>query len=409
MRPLPPLIFLLGVAGASARLGVSADLLQARSSRDEGCRCFPGDACWPNPQDWAEFNSTLGGKLVATLPIGSSCHDGPHGSFDAARCTHIQSSWGFPETHYRTSSSVQSAFFANDSCDPFLPRSAPCALGTYVRYAVDARSAADYQSTLAFSRRHNLRLVIRNTGHDYLGKSTGAGALALWTHHLKGIRVLDYQSSAYSGKALKAGAGVQVSEAQAAAHAEGLVVVGGNCESVGLAGGYTQGGGHGPLSSTFGLSADQVLEWEAVTAEGRHLVATPGNNSDLYWALSGGGGGTYAAVLSVTVKAYPDVRIAAANLTFTPDGVSTDAFYGAVQTFLTNLPALLDIGASSVWLLTGGIFLMQPTLAPGLTKESLQKLIDPTLAKLNESGMPYSKWVSHPLYIADGSESVLYR
>ncbi len=48
--------------------------------------------------------------------------------------------------------------------------------------------------------------------------------------------------------------------ADVAAHAQGLVVVGGNCQTVDLAGGYTQGGGHGPLISRFGLAADQVLE-----------------------------------------------------------------------------------------------------------------------------------------------------
>ena len=82
-------------------------------------------------------------------------------------------------------------FFANASCDPFTERDAPCSYGTYVRYAVDVRSAADVAATLDFVKARNIRVVIRNTGHDWNGKSTGAGAVALWTHHLKDIEVFD--------------------------------------------------------------------------------------------------------------------------------------------------------------------------------------------------------------------------
>ena len=69
-----------------------------------------------------------------------------------------------------------------------------------------------------------------------MGKSTGDGALAIWTHHLKDIEILDYQSEYYTGKAIKMGAGVQGFEAYAAADKEGLNVVGGECPTVGLAG-----------------------------------------------------------------------------------------------------------------------------------------------------------------------------
>ncbi|KKY38237.1 putative 6-hydroxy-d-nicotine oxidase [Diaporthe ampelina] len=150
--------------------------------------------------------------------------------------------------------------FANESCDPFTDRAAQCVIGSYVQYAVNATGASDYFETLAFAQQRNIRLVIRNTGHDYLGKSTGAGALALWTHHLKDIAVLDYSSNAYTGKSMRVGAGVQASEAQSLANSLGLVVVEGDCPTVGIAGGYTQGGGTSPLGSKFGLAADQVLE-----------------------------------------------------------------------------------------------------------------------------------------------------
>ena len=77
--------------------------------------------------------------------------------------------------------------------------------------------------------------------YSYIGKSTGAGALAIWTHYLKNISFLDYDAPYYKGKAIKMAAGVQGFEAYEAADKIGLAVVGGECPTVGLAGGYTQG------------------------------------------------------------------------------------------------------------------------------------------------------------------------
>ncbi|KAK2598894.1 hypothetical protein QQS21_005636 [Conoideocrella luteorostrata] len=73
------------------------------------------------------------------------------------------------------------------------------------------------------------------------------------------------------------GAGVQAFEAYTTAGSHGLRIE----------------GGHSLLSSMHGMGADLILEWEAVTANGTHLIASPTENKDLYWAFSGGGGGTY--------------------------------------------------------------------------------------------------------------------
>ena len=247
-------------------------------------------------------------------------------------------------------------FFANQSCDPFLPRSARCILGTYVQYSINVSQTSHVIHGIKFAAQNNIRLVIRNTGHDYNGKSTGAGALSLWMHNLKDIRISDYSDKHYKGRAIKMSAGVQGFEAYAAADAQGLQVVGGECPTVGIAGGYTQGGGHSALASKHGLAADQALEWEVVTATGQHLIANRRQNTDLFWALSGGGGGTYGVVLSLTAKAHPDSPTSAMNLTFTNTGVSQDAFYDAVATFHSSLPALVDSGAMSVWFFTNTSF-----------------------------------------------------
>lgn len=238
-------------------------------------------------------------------------------------------------------------FFANRSCDPFAAPNDPCRYGNYVRYAVNVSAADDVAAAIAFARENNVRFVIRNTGHDYLGRSTGAGSLSVWTHHLKDIEFLDWSDGDYTGKAVRVGAGVQGFEVLAAARDEGLVVLTGECPSVGIAGGYTQGGGHSALSTSFGLSADNALEWEAVTADGRAVKASPSENPDLYWALSGGGGGNYAVVLSMTVKAHPDAVVGGASLTFS--SADETILYGAIEVFHAVLPAIICAGSMLIY------------------------------------------------------------
>lgn len=71
---------------------------------------------------------------------------------------------------------------------------------------------------------------------SYSGKSTGAGALALWMHHLKEIEFLNWKDSYYAGKAIKVGAGVQLDDVYKAAYRKGFAIVGGVCPSVAFAG-----------------------------------------------------------------------------------------------------------------------------------------------------------------------------
>lgn len=158
-------------------------LQQKRYTNLSGCRCFPGDTCWPALSEWTAFNQSLGDKLIATIPIASPCHNDAFGPFDAQQCAEFQSSRFFPETHFDTSSSVMAPNFTNDSCNPFLTRDASCLLGNYISYAVNASGATDFQKTVEFVQKNNIRLTVRNTGHDYSAKATGAGAIGMDPQH----------------------------------------------------------------------------------------------------------------------------------------------------------------------------------------------------------------------------------
>lgn len=321
---------------------------------------------------------------------------------------------------------VSSASVSGSGDENQKPKENPrCSIGGNVAYTVNATSStavADFLATMAFAHKHNIRLVIRNTGHDYLGKSTGIGSLALWTHHLKDIEFFDYDNSQavgaagdadaradaeqkhehapYKGKAAKLGAGIQVSDAFSAAKAHGLVLHGGNCESVGVVGGYTQGGGHSVLSSTMGLGADQVLEWEVVIppspatghSEPRLVTATPFNEyADLYWALSGGGGGTFGVVVSVTVKAWEDFETAGATLMFSTAGLEDrKTFVKGVQAWLEGLPQIVDLGAGAIWFLLKDVLAVSPVMAPGVKAAELKEAFGPVLERLDGLEIPYS-------------------
>ena len=196
------------------------------------------------------------------------------------------------------------------------------------------------------------------------------------------------------------GAGVQGFEAYAAANKMGLAVVGGECSTVGLAGGYSQGGGHSALSSKYGLGADQTLEWEVVDGSGRFLTASPTQNADLYWALSGGGGGTYGVVLSMTSKAHKDIPTAGLNLTFTSDGISQDTYYEAVEKYHATLPAIVDAGVMSVWYFTNASFAISPLTGPGLTAAAMKALVKPFTDTLEQLKINYTMYAKqYPGYL----------
>jgi hypothetical protein len=141
-----------------------------------------------------------------------------------------------------------------------------------------------------------------------LNRSTGYGSLSVWTHHLRGVEYIP----AFAPKdcptngtltAARVAAGETGGDIQAAmAKHESIVVTGFNPD-VGLVGWIT-GGGHGMLSSTYGMGADNLLEATIVTPSGEVLITNPCQNPDLFFAIRGGGGGTYGVVTEVVVKTY---------------------------------------------------------------------------------------------------------
>jgi hypothetical protein len=202
--------------------------------------------------------------------------------------------------------------------------------------------------------------------------------------------ITEFTSQGYSGPAMRIGAGMMGAEAYLAAHEAGYRLVGGDCPTVGIAGGYSQGGGHSPLLGYNGLGADNVLQWEVVTPTGAHILATPEENPDLYWALSGGGGGTWGVVVSMTSKLHPDGPVGGASFAINLSNTTTaDKLWAAVDIFHTNLPPIVDTGATITYELSNTSFTFYAATAPDRTGEQVEAQLAPFLSYLNTTGIPY--------------------
>lgn len=126
--------------------------------------------------------------------------------------------------------SVNAVLFQGSTCMPpaLLPSEVECLTGGYPAYSVAVRNVAQIQLAVNFARNSNLRLVIKNTGHDFSAKSVGMGALSIWTHNLKQTQFFKtYWQGSYRGPAFKLGTGVQAFEAYEAARQNGVTIVGG--------------------------------------------------------------------------------------------------------------------------------------------------------------------------------------
>jgi hypothetical protein len=281
-----------------------------------------------------------------------------------------------------------SPFWMNDSCNPFLLANNTCTLGNVASYAIEVSDAASVIAAIKFSQQKNIRLSIKNTGHDYLGRSSGKGSLALWTHKLQDVSVINYTSPEYSGPAVKIGAGVQSSHVAEVITKHGLRVVGGLCPSVGLAGGYSQNGGYGQLSSLYGLAADNILELEVVTTDHKHLVVSPSTHADLYWALSGGGAGNYAVVLSQTVRAHKDGQLAGAAFVFA--NTNTTAYWSAIRTWYEHSPRFnLVQGFSTSWIFSNEIFSLTAATLPGGSAADIDAIFQDFYKAVRELGLSF--------------------
>lgn len=257
-------------------------------------RVRPTDPAWPSAASWAKLNEMVSGSLIKVHALFQGCQAGR----EDTRCLDAQKNIGNPYWMGDQPGGTENSGWL----DAWTP--APST------YAIKARHAADVAAAVDFARDNRLRLVVKGGGHSYLGTSNAPDSLLIWTRAMNQVTLHD----AFVGEgcvghvapvpAVSAGAGAMWMDLYHAVTTEGgRYVQGGSCTTVGVAG-LVQSGGFNSFSKGFGTAAAGLLEAEVVTADGRTRVVNECQDPDLFWALKGGGGGTFGVVTRVTLRTH---------------------------------------------------------------------------------------------------------
>ena len=250
----------------------------------------PGDAGWPSAAQWEKLNQAVSGRLIAVQsPIEA-----------------IKTNGTGREELFRK---LKNPYFIGD--DPALTQTSGWVDAWTTApsvYAVAAMNAVDVAAAVNFAREHKLRLVVKGGGHSYQGTSNAADSLLVWTRRMNEIVLHEgFVPQGCAGSqspqpAVSIGAGAIWAQAyHAVSVVGGRYVQGGGCTTVGVAG-LIQSGGFGSFSKKYGTAAAGLLEAEIVTADGAVRIANACTNPDLFWALKGGGGGSFGVVTKVTLR-----------------------------------------------------------------------------------------------------------
>jgi FAD binding domain/Berberine and berberine like len=308
-------------SGAAAMLPLSPRGLFAGSSLH---RVRPSDPEWPSQAAWKRLNDAVGGNLLPVeFPLKACLADG-----SSAQCNPL------------FTDSLKNPYYIGDQ--PGVTQTLGWVDAWTTKpsvYAVAARNAEDVAAGVNFARENNLRLVVKGGGHSYQGTSNAADSLLIWTRHMHDVAVHDdFVPQACQGKvvpqrAVTVGSGTIWMQAyDAVTTKSGAYVQGGGCTTVGVAG-LIQSGGFGSFSKHYGTAASGLLEAEVVTADGKIRIANACTNPDLFWALKGGGGGSFGVVSKLTLRVR-DLAEFGGGADFRIKATSDDAYRRLVRQFV---------------------------------------------------------------------------
>jgi len=266
-------------------------LSAAEPTKTASRRVRPTDPAWPGAASWEKLKQQVGGNLIPVQFPLAECQTAPTGS----QCQELFANLSNP-------------FYIGDQ--PGITQTLGWANAWATKpsvYAVAARSADDIAAAVNFARENHLRLVVKGGGHSYQGTSNAPDSLLVWTRHMNDITLHDaFVPQGCTGTqpqpAVTVGAGaIWLHAYDAVTTKAGKYVQGGGCTTVGVAG-LIQSGGFGSFSKHYGTAASGLLEAEVVTADGQIRIANACTNPDLFWALKGGGGGSFGAISKLTLR-----------------------------------------------------------------------------------------------------------
>lgn len=191
---------------------------------------------------------------------------------------------------------------------------------TASKYAIGAKNAQDVSEAVKFAAKHDLKVVVKSGGHDYLGRSQAPDSFLIWTHHMRDIafnQANNDLTTCNKSHTISVGAGARWGEVYdylltGAGSSQGRYLTGGAEQSVGVAG-FTLGGGMSFFAKQFGPTASYLVSMEVVTADGqiRTVSACSDNQADkdLFFALRGAGMGSYGVVTKFTFETIKQQEI----------------------------------------------------------------------------------------------------
>jgi hypothetical protein len=146
---------------------VSENFSSAATGIPKGsCKWIPGQEGWPSDADWTELNRQVQGRLTKPTPPAAPCHR-ELGGAGGGNCQSVSDGFGDSAWHARNPISNMWQNYNNYSC---MPSGGVCTTDGYPVYVVAARSAGDVKAAVDFARSKNIRLNIKSTGHDFLGR-----------------------------------------------------------------------------------------------------------------------------------------------------------------------------------------------------------------------------------------------
>ncbi|KAH8198309.1 hypothetical protein TruAng_007511 [Truncatella angustata] len=380
---------------------------------DTPCRSHPGSTDWPSGAELVQLNSSLGGSLLQPVPLAAACYQGPYQN--ATQCNSLLRNTATSRVYIDDPLTVLTTWPEGDTCPVTATAgSLSCTQGGYPAYVVNATTVKQIQAAVNFARNKNLRLVIKNSGHDFLGRSTGFGSLSIWTHWLKDFEFLPhYEIGEYNGAAARVATGLEAWQMHQYMNRYNVTLVVPGSYTIAPYGGWVAGGGHNPLASLYGLGADQPLLLQVVTADGRFVTASPEENTDLFYALCGGGPSTWGVVTSAVVKAHPYVGVLRTSLSFSVNNPSNATevvtFWRGIDLYYRFGIAVVDAGGTAYGDITLSNSSNNKSFAfstqfemPAKSTEQVFEFVQPLFDDLNAIGIavtnaqpvPSTRWTS---------------
>jgi len=198
------------------------------------------------------------------------------------------------------------------------------------RVRVVAGSAKAVSTTMLWAANNGLRFAVRSGGHSYEGFSQSPD-LVIDVRGMTGIKL------ATDKKSVSIGSGSSLGSVYKALWPSNLAIPAGSCFPVGVAG-HSLGGGFGLLGRSFGLACDSVLSMEVVDASGHIRNVSGQENPDLFWALRGGGNGSFAVVTNFNFRTSPVSMVARFGITWSRPTAQAAKIVQAWQQWLADLP-----------------------------------------------------------------------